>query len=91
MRLAFRVVVDSRDKGYDFTPDFVREAGTKGASCGEEDGHLILMTLFFKSIMKKFVWALAKDFGNPDEVDFIDGTGLGKVGRVSHYALFYGR
>lgn len=30
MRLAFRVVVDSRDKGYDFTPDFVRGGWHKG-------------------------------------------------------------
>ena len=86
MRLAFRVVVDSRDKGYDFTPDFVREAGTKGFvwrgrwSPYPDDP-------IFQKYYEKFVWALAKDFGNPDEVDFIDGTGLGKWGEY-HTTLY---
>ena len=86
MRLAFRVVVDSRDKGYDFTPDFVREAGTKGfvwrgrwAPYPDDP--------IFQKYYEKFVWALAKDFGNPDEVDFIDGTGLGKWGEY-HTTLY---
>ncbi|GAA1319568.1 hypothetical protein GCM10009647_051240 [Streptomyces sanglieri] len=30
LRPAFRVVVDSRDKSYGFTPDFVRDAGAAG-------------------------------------------------------------
>lgn len=86
MRLAFRVVVDSRDKGYDFTPDFVRKAGTKGFvwrgrwSPYPDDP-------IFQKYYEKFVWALAKDFGNPEEVDFIDGTGLGKWGEY-HTTLY---
>lgn len=30
LKLAFTFVVDSRDKHYNFTPDYVREAGCKG-------------------------------------------------------------
>lgn len=86
MRLAFRVVVDSRDKTYDFTPDFVREAGTKGFvtrgrwSPYPDDP-------IFQKYYEKFVYALAHDFSNPDEVDFIDGTGLGKWGEY-HTTLY---
>jgi len=86
MRLAFRVVVDSRDKDYDFTPLFVREAGTKGYitrgrwSPYPDDP-------VFQKYYEKFVLALAKDFSNPDEVDFVDGTGLGKWGEY-HTTLY---
>lgn len=86
MRLAFRIVVDSRDKGYTFTPQFVKEAGAKGYvnrgkwSPFPDDP-------VFQKYFEKFIKAFAKEFNNPAEVDFIDGFSLGKWGEY-HTVLY---
>lgn len=86
MRLAFRIVVDSRDKRYSFTPDFVRKAGAKGYitrgnwSPYPDDA-------IFQSYFEKFIKAFAGTFNNPENVDFIDGFSLGKWGEY-HTVLY---
>ena len=69
MRLAFRVVVDSRDKRTEFTPQFVKDAGAKGFmnkgkwSPYSDDP-------VFQKYYTKFVKALAKDsdLGNGENI-----------------------
>jgi len=90
MRLAFRVVVDSRDKGVDFTPQFVRDAGAKGYE--SKSGNKTVWSPYpddpiFQAKYEKFIKAFAAQFNNPDEVEFIDGYGLGKWGEG--HALIY--
>lgn len=86
MRLAFRVVVDSRDKRTEFTPQFVKDAGAKGFmnkgkwSPYSDDS-------VFQKYYTKFVKALAKDFNDPSKVEFIDGFGLGKWGE--YHTMIY--
>lgn len=79
MRLAFRVVVDSRDKPYGFTPAFVKKAGAKGSvSRGRWSPYPD--DPIFQKYYEKFMAAFGKAFNNPDIVDFIDGFSLGKWG-----------
>jgi hypothetical protein len=81
MKLAFRIVVDSRDKPRDFSPSFVREAGAQGFYTGKKN----VWTPYaddpvFQQKYERFLQAFAKEFNDPQLVDFIDGYGLGKWG-----------
>lgn len=83
MRLAFRVVVDSRDKPHGFTPDYVRAAGAQGYE--SQTGDTTLWSPYpddpvFQQKYEAFLEALAARFGDPAEMDFVDGYGLGKWG-----------
>ncbi|MFF2324852.1 DUF4832 domain-containing protein [Streptomyces sp. NPDC058103] len=83
LRLAFRVVVDSRDKSYGFTPDFVRDAGAAGYET--QTGSKTVWSPYpddpiFQEKYAAFVRAFAEKYDDPDTVDFIDGYGLGKWG-----------
>ncbi|MEV6749652.1 DUF4832 domain-containing protein [Streptomyces sp. NPDC051080] len=83
LRLAFRVVVDSRDKSYGFTPDFVRDAGAAGYET--RTGSRTVWSPYpddpvFQAKYAAFVRAFAQRFDDPGTVDFIDGYGLGKWG-----------
>ncbi|MGF6822867.1 hypothetical protein M2317_001774 [Microbacterium sp. ZKA21] len=83
MRLAFRVVVDSRDKPLGFTPDYVRAAGAQGYE--STSGTKVLWSPYpddpiFQRKYEAFLTAFAARFGDPEEMDFIDGYGLGKWG-----------
>ena len=80
LKLAFRVVVDGRDQGQN-TPMYVIDAGAEYYTSGKgnhkspypEDP-------IFQEKYTKFIKELAKDFNDPDKVDFIDAFGLGKWG-----------
>lgn len=80
LKLAFRVVVDGRDQGQN-TPMYVIDAGADYYTSGKgnhkspypEDP-------VFQEKYTKFIKELAKDFNDPDKVDFIDAFGLGKWG-----------
>lgn len=90
LKLAFRVVVDSRDKPYDFTPKFVRDAGAEGFE--SKSGSKTVWSPYcddpvFQEKHAKFIKAFAKRFDDSDEVDFIDGYGLGKWGE-SHAVAY---
>lgn len=83
MRLAFRVVVDSRDKSSDFTPPYVREAGAQGYET--QTGSTTVWSPYpddpvFQDKYETFVRALGERFDDPTAVDFVDGYGLGKWG-----------
>lgn len=90
LKLAFRVVVDSRDKPYDFTPEFVRDAGAEGFE--SKSGNRTVWSPYcddeiFQAKYEKFMKAFGERFDNADEVDFIDGYGLGKWGE-SHAVAY---
>ena len=86
MKLAFRVVEDSRDKRFTFTPEFVKKAGAKGY---ENKGKWSPYPddPIFQKYFEKFVQAFAEEFNNPAIVDFIDGFSLGKWGEY-HTVLY---
>ena len=85
MKLAFRVVVDSQDKPHDFSPAFVKEAGANGFY--SYSGKKKVWSPYpddpvFQDKYAKFIKAFAKEFNDPNVVDFIDGYGLGKWGEA---------
>lgn len=85
MRLAIRVVVDSRDKSQSYTPQYVRDAGAGGYETNT--GRATVWSPYpddavFQQKYAVFVKAFAKKFNDPDMVDFIDGYGLGKWGEA---------
>jgi hypothetical protein len=84
MRLAFRVVVDSRDKSEDFTPKYVKDAGAEGFTSGSNNQRWSPYPddPVFQAKYAKFVEAFAQKFNDPDAVDFIDGFGLGLWGEA---------
>lgn len=84
MRIAFRVVVDSQDKSYDFSPKYVKDAGAKGFTSGSNNQRWSPYPddPIFQEKYEKFVQAFAEKFNDPDVVDFIDGYGLGKWGEA---------
>lgn len=83
MKLAFRIVVDSRDQGQN-TPLYVRQAGAEGFI---DPGNPKNWSPYpddpvFQEKYAKFLKALASEFNDPDKVDFIDAYGLGKWGEA---------
>lgn len=86
MRLAFRIVVDGRDQGQN-TPLYVFEAGAKWYSDPNSGKETVRKSPYpddpvFQEKYTTFIEAFAKQFNNPDIVDFIDGYGLGKWGEA---------
>jgi hypothetical protein len=85
MKLAFRVVPDSRDEPMTHTPAFVMEAGAKGFET--MTGHRKVWSPYpddpvFVEKFEKFVEAFGAKFDNPDMVAFVDGFGLGLWGET---------
>lgn len=82
-KMAFRVLVDGRDQQQN-TPDYVFDAGAEyyGSPRSPYPDDKT-----FQSLYDKFVEAFAEKYDNPDEVDFIDGYGLGKWGE-SHAMVY---
>lgn len=90
LRLAFRVVVDSRDKASNFTPDWVRAAGASGYET--QTGSKTVWSPYpddpvFQAKYAAFVAAFAAQYDDPETTDFIDGYGLGKWGE-GHSMLY---
>ncbi|MBT1624478.1 DUF4832 domain-containing protein [Curtobacterium flaccumfaciens pv. oortii] len=90
LRLAFRVVVDSRDKSSDFTPAWVRAAGAAGYET--QTGSKSVWSPYpddpvFQAKYAAFVAAFGKQYDDPATTDFIDGYGLGKWGE-GHSMLY---
>lgn len=91
MKLAFTFVVDSRDKRYDFTPGFVKQAGTKGYET--MTGSAQVWSPYpddpiFQKYYEKFIRALAEKYNDPDKVQFVSGSGFGKWGEY-HSVWYY--
>lgn len=81
LRLAFRIVIDSRDQGQN-TPLYVKEAGAKGF---QDPNNPKIWSPYpddpvFQEKYGKFIQAFANYFDDSDKVDFIDAYGLGKWG-----------
>lgn len=88
MKLAFRIVVDSRDQGQN-TPLYVKEAGARGFQDpnNPQNWSPYPDDAVFQEKYAKFLKAFATEFNNPDKVDFIDAFGLGKWGEA--HGLIY--
>lgn len=91
LKLAFRVLVDSRDNAAQTTPDYVRLAGARGHDEQGQDGKRYwnpdLDDAIFQRKLERFVTAFAKAFDDPSQVDFIDGCGLGWWGECHHLGI----
>ena len=79
------------DKHYNFTPNFVKEAGAKGYET--QTGSVKVWSPYpddpiFQKYYEKFIRALAKDFNDPDKVQFVSGSGFGKWGEY-HSVWYY--
>lgn len=88
MKLAFRIVVDSRDQGQN-TPLYVKEAGAKGF---QDPNNPRLWSPYpddsvFQQKYAQFLEAFASHYNDPEKVDFIDAFGLGKWGEA--HGLIY--
>lgn len=83
LKLAFSFITDSRDKHYQFTPAYVRNAGASGFM--STTGSVTVWSPYpddtvFQAKFKAFLTAFAHKFNDPSTVQFISGTGLGKWG-----------
>ena len=85
MKLAFTFVTDSRDKHYNFTPEYVRAAGAKtfDVTTGSWHGWSPYPDdPIFQEKYEKFLTAFAQEFNDPDVTQFVSGFGLGKWGET---------
>ena len=85
LKLAFTFVVDSRDKHYNFTPDYVREAGCKGYVT--TTGSVQVWSPYpddpiFQEKYAKFLQDFAAKYNDPDLTNYVSGVGLGKWGET---------
>jgi len=84
LKLAFSFIVDSQDKHYNFTPAYVKDApGMTGYVT--TTGSVNVWSPYpdntvFQQYYEKFIKAVAQKYDDPDVVQFISGTGLGKWG-----------
>lgn len=84
LKLAFSFIVDSQDKHYNFTPNYVKNAaGITGYIT--TTGSVQVWSPYpdnpvFKQYYEKFIKAVAQKYDDSDLVQFISGTGLGKWG-----------
>lgn len=90
LKLCFRIYNNSQDNIRQSTPEYVRKAGAKGymAKGYNQD----LWTPYpddsiFLSKLEKFVSAFAKEYDNPDIVDFVDGCNIGYWGECHNIRL----
>ncbi|MDR2627448.1 MAG: DUF4832 domain-containing protein [Dysgonamonadaceae bacterium] len=81
LKLAFRVYYDSDGQHYQATPDYVRQAGAEGrwnvGWAGRNMWSPYADDPVFQQKLGVFVEAFAKEFDDPDRVDFIDAFNLG--------------
>ena len=90
LKLAFRVYIDGQDNIHNGTPDFVREAGAKGYAVhklwdpANENNNWTPYAddPVFQEKFGNFIRAFAKEFDNPEQVDFIDAYNLGWWGEA---------
>ena len=90
VKVAFRITFDGRDQQQN-TPDYVFEAGADWYDQPGYEGHGRISPYpddpVFQEKYTKFIEAFAKEFDDPDKVDFIDGFSPGKWGEA--HALIY--
>ena len=91
LKLCFRVYNHSQDNLRQSTPEYVRQAGAKGYIAKGSEGQ-DLWTPYpdnnvYQEKMAKFIEAFAKEYDNPDIVDFIDGYSVGFWGECHNIRL----
>ncbi|MBX3742229.1 MAG: hypothetical protein KF712_14645 [Akkermansiaceae bacterium] len=88
LKLAFRVVLNSKDCKQSAAPAYVRAAGAKGYDEKGEGGVPLwspdARDPVFRAKFGKFLDAFAMAFDDPAAVDFIDAVGLGYWGEMHH-------
>ena len=85
LKLALRIVFDGRDQGQN-TPMYVINAGAKYYEASNIKTPYMDDPVFQEKYAK-FIEELAKDFNDPDKVDFIDAFSPGKWGEA--HAVLY--
>lgn len=83
LKLAFTFIVDSRDKSFNFTPDFVKNAaGIEGFTSGTNGSRWSPYpdNPVFQKYFEKFIADFAAKYDNPDVTEFVSGFGLGLWG-----------
>jgi len=90
LKLAFTFVVDSRDKHYNFTPAYVKDAGAKGYT--STTGSVQVWSPYpddpvFQVKYEKFLTDFAAEYNDPDKTQFVSGFGLGLWGET--HTLIY--
>lgn len=90
LKLAFTFVVDSRDKHYNFTPAYVKEAGAKGYTT--TTGSVQVWSPYpddpiFQEKYGKFLREFAAKYDDPQTTQFVSGFGLGMWGET--HSLIY--
>ena len=83
LKLIFQLRADSRDLHVNACPDYVRTKGAKGFE--STTGSTKVWTPYpddpkFQELYEKFLREFAKEFNNPDEVDWMGSWGIGKWG-----------
>jgi hypothetical protein len=91
LKLCFRIYDNGQDNSNQGTPEYVRQAGAKGYNVTGQ-GAKTLWTPYpddpvFQAKLSKFIEAFAKEYDNPDIVDFIDGYSVGWWGECHHVVL----
>ncbi len=88
LKLAFRVVANSKDCSAPATPLWVQAAGAQGYTEKGQGGRDLwtptITDLVFRRKLENFIKAFAQEFDDPSRVDFIDGCGLGWWGEMDH-------
>ncbi|NNM84349.1 MAG: hypothetical protein HKL96_01125 [Phycisphaerales bacterium] len=85
-RLAFRVLVNSKDRRTPATPLWVKAQGARGYDIAG------VWTPYpddpvFQRDFSRFIRAFGKRFDNPRETDFVDAAGLGWWGEMHHLKI----
>ena len=92
LKLAFCVYVDGQDNICNATPDFVREAGAEGYQVHRlwdpadtyDNWTPYADDPVFQEKFSNFIAAFAKEFDDPDRVDYVDAFNLGWWGEGHH-------
>lgn len=91
LKLCFRIYDNGQDNIEQGTPDFVRQAGAKGYLVRgfNEEQHWTPYAddPIFQEKLSNFVSAFAKEYDNPNVVDFVDGFNLGWWGEAHNIVL----
>lgn len=90
LKVAWTFVTDTRDKHYNFTPEYVKEAGAKtfSVTTGSFKGWSPYPDdPVFQEKYSKFLHDFAAEYDDPDVTQFVSGFGLGKWGET--HTLIY--
>ncbi|HEY5592074.1 MAG TPA: hypothetical protein VIK55_13790 [Paludibacter sp.] len=89
LKLAFRIYTNGQDNFRQATPDFVRQAGAKGFNTNGKRSNWTpyIDDTIFQRKLENFIKAFAKEYDDPDKVDFVDGVNVGWWGECSHLEI----